>query len=113
MWLHPNHNLEGRRDAARSSYDKGGMKEMGPTSRCGPHPHLGLYQATFLLGRAGHSRYRLTDKGPLPPVFVEVNRGWWGCRACLRNVILANARGGTYIPRPSHYLLTTFLQIGS
>ena len=40
-----------------------------------PHPHWGLYQATFLLGRAGHSRYRLTDKGPLPPVFVEVNRG--------------------------------------
>ncbi len=30
-------------------------------------------QATFILGRAGHSRYRLTDKGPLPPVFVEIN----------------------------------------
>ena len=28
-------------------------------------------QATFILGRAGHSRYRLTDKGPLPRAFKE------------------------------------------
>jgi len=47
-----------------------GFCEVGrmPTRTASP---TGLYQATFLLGRAGQSCYRLTDKGPLPRAFKE------------------------------------------
>ena len=36
---------------------------------------LGIISSNVAFGEGGSSCYRLTDKGPLPPVFVEVNRG--------------------------------------
>jgi len=50
-----------------------------------------------LLPQAGY--YRST-------LFVEVNRGGGGVERGQGKCFLANARGGRYIPRPSHFPLT-------
>ena len=66
-----------------------------------PASPIGIVSSDMPFGEGGSTRYRLTDKGPLPPVIVEINPGvGGGVEHVQEMLILTDARGGRYIPRP-------------